>query len=252
MAEDWEFYLSSVDDHPASIFVDLGQAETAPEAQRPCLLRVSVKMQVAREDGLSDDEETDTLYAIEDELFAGIGHGLKARYVGRITAQGKRDHFYYGQSAEGFSAAVARALAGFPQYEYATGDAPDPEWDIYFDLLHPGGLDMQVIQNRRVVDRLTSSGDDLSQPRDVDHWLYFPSEHCRDQFVAQVESEGFRVERFASDKPDAEFGYGLRLVRSDRVNLEAIDPLAIDLFIRAEACGGEYDGWGCPVIHSGE
>ena len=216
MAEEWDFYLTTVDDHPASIFVDLGQAETAPEVQRPCLLRVSVKMQVAREDGLSDDEETETLYAIEDELFAGISRGLRARYVGRITSQGNRDYFYYGQSAEGFAAAVARAFAGFPVYEFACADAPDPEWDIYFDLLHPGALDMQTIQNRRVVDRLTSSGDDLSQPRDVDHWLYFPSEHSRDQFAAQVEGEGFRVEPFAAEKPDAEFGFGLHLTRNDR------------------------------------
>ncbi|MGE5195217.1 MAG: DUF695 domain-containing protein [Deltaproteobacteria bacterium] len=252
MAEDWDFYLSTVDDHPASIFVDLGQAESAPEAHRPHLLRVSVKLQAARADGLSDDEETETLYAIEDQLFAGIGRGVRARYVGRITTRGNRDYFYYGQSAEGFPDAVARALAGFPQYKYGYADVSDPEWEIYFGLLHPEPLDMQTIQNRRVVDQLAAGGDDLSQPRDVDHWLYFPSEHSRDQFIAQVENEGFRAEKFVAEKPDAEFGFGLRLIRSDRVRLDLIDPLAIDLFIRAEACGGEYDGWGCPVVRSSE
>jgi uncharacterized protein (TIGR01619 family) len=252
MAEDWDFYLGSADDHPASFFVDLGQAGSSPEPQRPHLLRVSVRLQVAREDGLSDDEETETLYSIEDGLFAEIGHGLRARYVGRVTSQGRRDYFYYGASAKGFPEAVARVFAGFPQYEYACGDGDDPEWEIYFNLLHPGALDMQTIQNRRVVDQLTTRGDDLSQARDVDHWLYFPSEHSRDQFIAQVESEAFRTEKFAAEKPDAEFGFGLRLIRSDRVNLDSIDPLAIDLFIRAEACGGEYEGWGCPVVRSGE
>jgi len=111
---------------------------------------------------------------------------------------------------------------------------------------------MQTIQNRRLVEQLTSSGDDLSQPRDVDHWLYFPSEHACDQFVAQVEHEGFRTETFLSDQPDAEFGFGLRLMRADRVDLQTIDALAIDLFLRAQACGGEYDGWGSPVVPSGE
>ena len=252
MAEDWDFYLGTVEDHPASIFVDLGQAESAPEQDRPHLLRVSLKLQSPRDDGLSEDEETETLYAIEDELFAGIGHGMRARYVGRMTTQGNRDHFYYGRSAQGFSDAVARAFVGFPQYKYRYADMPDPEWDVYFGLLHPSALDMQTIQSRRVVDGLVSSGDDLSQPRDVDHWLHFPSEHSRDQFIAQVENEGFRVEKFADETPHAEFCFGLKLIRNERVSLDLIGPLAVDLFIRAETCGGEYGGWGCSVVSSGE
>jgi uncharacterized protein (TIGR01619 family) len=252
MAEDWDFYLTRVDDDPASIFVDLGQAESSPEAERQWLLRVFIEMQVARDDGLCDDEETETLYAIEDELFARVGRGLRARYVGRITSQGSREYFYYGKSQEGFAAAVAKALARFPQYRFTFADERDPEWETYFELLHPGDLEMQTIQNRRLVEQLVSGGDDLSQPRDVDHWLYFPSEHSRDQFIAQVDHEGFRGEAFTADQPDAEFGFGLRIVRSDRVDLETIDPLAIDLFLRAEACGGEYDGWGCPVVGNGQ
>jgi uncharacterized protein (TIGR01619 family) len=252
MAEDWDFYVTAVDEQPASIFVDLGQAATAPEKDRPRLLRVTVKMQVARDDGLSDDEETETLYAIEDELFANVSRALRARYVGRLTTQGSRVYFYYGGAGDGFAGAVARAFESFPKYEFVCVDEQDPDWDIYFGLLHPGDLDMQTIQNRRVVERLTTSGDDLTQPRNVDHWLYFPSESSRSQLIAQVESEGFAIEPFAAEKPDAEFGFGLRLSRSDRVDLETIDALAIDLFLRAEQCGGQYDGWGCPVVRGGE
>jgi uncharacterized protein (TIGR01619 family) len=252
MAEDWDFYLGKVDDHPASIFVDLGQAAAAPEKERPHLLRVSMMLQAPRDDGLSEDEETETLYAIEDELFAGIGRGMKARYVGRMTTQGNRDYFYYGPSAEGFYDAVARAFAGFPQYKYSLADMPDPEWEIYFGLLHPAPVDMQTIQNRRVVDQLTANGDDLSLPREVDHVFYFPSENSREQFLAQVENEGFRAEKFAAETPHAEFGFGLKLIRSDSVRLDLIDPLVIDLFLRAQTCGGEYDGWGCSVVRAGE
>jgi regulator of RNase E activity RraB len=252
MAEEWDFYVTAVDDHPASIFVDLGLAATAPEKDRPCLLRVTVKMHVIRDDGLSDDEETETLYAIEDELFANVSRALRARYVGRLTTQGSRVYFYYGTGGDNFAGAVSRAFKSFPNYKFLCTDEQDPDWEIYFGLLHPGALDMQSIQNRRVVERLTTSGDDLTQPRNVDHWLYFPSESSRSQFSTQVESEGFAVEPFAAEKPDAEFGFGLRLSRSDRVDLETIDALAIDLFLRAEHCGGEYDGWGCPVVPGGE
>ncbi|HLJ09834.1 MAG TPA: DUF695 domain-containing protein [Planctomycetaceae bacterium] len=248
MAENWNFYLTNVDGHPASIFVDLGMADAAPDALRPWVLRVAVKMQSAREDGLSDSEEAETLDAIEDALFASVGRGLSARYVGRITTQGHRDHFYYGKSSNGFSVAVEKALTTFPQYKFALADQSDADWDVFFDLLYPGALDMQSIKNRQVIEQLTSNGDDLSQPREVDHWLYFPSEHSREQFTRQIENEGFRVETLANNEPDAEFGFGLHLARHDRVDLESIDALACDLLLRAESCGGEYDGWGCPVV----
>lgn len=252
MAEDWDFYLTRIDDHAASVFVDLGLAESAPEADRPCLLRVSLKLQIARDDGLSDDEETETLYAIEDELFAAICSTLRARYVGRITSQGSRDYFYYGRSADGLGAAVQKARDSFPKYTLACGDKHDPDWEIYFNLLHPNNLDMQSIQNRRVVDQLVAGGDDLTQPRDIDHWLYFPSEHSRAEFTRQVEQERFRIEDITVKQPDAEFSFGVRMTRSDRVDPAAIDALVADLFLRAESCGGEYDGWECGVVRAGE
>jgi uncharacterized protein (TIGR01619 family) len=248
MAEDWDFYVSLVDDHPASIFVDLEQARTAPDAKRPHLLRVTVVLKNPRDDGLSDDAESEVLYAIEDELYAMVAQILGARYVGRITCQGRRDHFYYGASAEGLRAAVERAFENFAGYEFETSDRPDPDWETYFNLLFPSRVDMQSIFNRRLVQQLTEQGVDLSMPREVEHFAYFPSVESRQRFVSQVEPEGFRVELCEAEAPDAEFRHGVCFTRSDRVDFEIIDGIVIDLFLRAEGCGGEYDGWGTALV----
>ena len=251
MAEDWDFYSSPVDDHPASIFVDLGQIDDAPDAKRPWLLRVMLTLKIGRDDGLSDQEETDVLYTIEDDLFAGVARVLRARYVGRLTTQGRREYFYYGFSADGLDQAAAKALAEYPQYEVTCRTEVDPDWKTYSDLLFPSDLDVQSIHNRRVVQQLSEHGDDLSQPRDIDHWLLFPSEESRDQFLIQVAGNGFRAESSMSDDLEGQFRYVVRLIRSDRVDLETIDGLVIDLFLRAQSCEGEYDGWESPVV-SGE
>lgn len=248
MAEDWDFYLSPVDDCPASIFVDLKQIETAPDASRPWLLRVTVPMKTPRDDGLTDSDEADVLDAIEDELFSAVARTLRARYVGRITTQGAREHFYYGSSAAGFSDAVGKATRRFPQYEIIGRDHADPRWETYTNLLFPSELDLQSIHNRRLVMQLTENGDDLSQPRDVDHWLYFPSEESRDQFLLQIAGNGFRADSFLDDDDTGvEFRFGAHLMRRDRVDLETIDGIVTDLFLRAESCGGAYDGWGAPL-----
>lgn len=243
MAEDWEFYIAPIDDHPASVFVDLKQIETAPDGTRPWLLRAVVRMNAPRDDGLTDPDEVHVLDAIEDALFAAVVRSLRARYVGRITTRGAREHFYYAASGAGFSEAVATAQLRFPQYTFECFDQADPRWETYATVLFPGELDLQSIHNRRVVSRLSENGDDLSQPRNVEHWIYFPSEESRDQFLVQIAGNGFRAESFLDEDSSVTFRFGVRLIRSDRVDLETIDGLVTDLFLRAKSCGGEYDGW---------
>lgn len=251
MAEDWDFYVATVDDHPASLFVDLGQIEQAPDVDRSWLLRVALPLRNPRGDGLSDPEETDVLYAIEDRLFAELGKGLRARYVGRVTTQGRREHFYYATSADGFEEAATRALAEYPLYAASCRAAHDPDWTTYSNVLFPGDLEMQSIQTRRVVLQLSEHGDDLSQPREIDHWVLFPSEEARDHFLIQVAGNRFRAVSSLSDDPSDKFRYVVRLTRTDRVELETIDGLVTDLFLRAQSCEGEYDGWESPVVSGG-
>jgi hypothetical protein len=250
MAEDWDVYVSPIDDHPAVIFVDLAPAKNPPDTQRPCLLRVSIELQVQREDGLSDPDETDVLYAVEDALFDSVAKSLRARYVGRVTTQGRRDHFYYGHSAEGFSAATSEAMRGFSNYRFKCTNEQDSAWSVYSEVLFPGDIELQSIYNRRIVDRLMEGGDDLTEPRDVDHWMYFPSEENRDQFLLQVAGNGFRSECTLGEAPNDELRYGVHLTRKDRVDLETIDGLVIDLFLRTRNCGGSYDGWETSVERS--
>lgn len=256
MAENWDVYICQVDDHPASVFVDLGQIDTLPDEKRPWLLRVAVPLQTPGREGLSDESEIDALYEVEDQLFGAVAQRLRARYVGRITTQGRREFFYYGKSAEGFDAAVRGAMSGVPQYAFECNDVENADWSVYLNLLYPSDLDLKTIYTRRAIQTLAESGDDLSQPREITHWLYFPSEVSRNDFIDQVAGEGFEFERL--DAPEelevttrariggelmSDLPFGLLLTRHDRADLQFLDPLVIDLFIRAQDMGGTYDGW---------
>jgi regulator of RNase E activity RraB len=248
MTEDWDFYFTLFDNRPATVFVDLALEGAAPDQSRAWLLRVAVALKVPREDGLSDESETELLYAIEDALFARLAGRHQARYAGRITGDGRREHFYYIPQRDSLEQAVAEAMSPFPEYDFGTRIEHDPQWRIFQETLVPDALETQTIHNRRLVEELESAGDDLSQPRDIDHWFYFSSPQARDAFAAQIEPEGFRPEAFLAEEPDAELRHGLKLTRQGSPELDVIDPLAIDLFLRAEQAGGEYDGWGCPVV----
>ena len=64
MSDDWDFYFCSVDNKPASIFVDLGIAKEAPMAEYSVMAYVRTHMQAPRDDGLSSQVEFETLKSL--------------------------------------------------------------------------------------------------------------------------------------------------------------------------------------------
>lgn len=243
MAEDWDVYFTSRPPPLRSILVDLGLRETAPDAARGTLLRTRIPLLVPREDGLSDESETESLYAIEDALFQELGRGLGARYVGRCTRAGQREFFYYGRGGERFPVALVSVQMKFPQYQFEAEAEDDPDWNIYFEQLYPTEIDLLSIQNRRVTEQLADLGDTLLEPRQVTHSMYFATPHSREQFLKTIAAEGFGISLKETAEPDAEYRYGVDLTRQDRVDLNSIDGLVVDLYLRVVQAGGEYDGW---------
>lgn len=156
MTDDWDFYFCSVgvDDRPASIFVDLGVAKDAPLAAYPVMSYVRVSMRNPRHDGLSSNEEFETLKSMEDQLGDLLTRGGSAVYVGRNTSNGYRDFYFYCAREVDWDTRVAESMVS-SGYTYECGSRADPEWHTYFDFLFPGDREMQSIQNRRVCDSLS-------------------------------------------------------------------------------------------------
>jgi hypothetical protein len=239
MAEDWDIYICPIDDHLTSVFVDLALHDEAPQAHRPWLLRVAVSLRDPGPDGLGVPDEVDALYAIEDDLFQQVAESFPSRYVGRTTSQGRR-----ARSAERLVERVDRLRLRFPAYTFNVATILDTGWDYYFDTLFPSDLDWQTIQTRRQIDAMIEHGIDVNLPCDVVHVVRFPEPGRRIDFRNQSEPEGFQCEDFSPDEAEEHVNrFGLRLVRRDPIALEYLDGLVVDLFLRAAAGGGEYDGW---------
>jgi len=243
MSSDWDFYFCQVEGRPASIFLDLGIAADAPVASHPHLGYVSVEMRQPRPDGLSSQEEFDALSAIDDSLSAGVAGGGNAFYVGRNTSDGNRDYFFFAADPVAFAADVERAMARFPAYRFASGSQPDPDWSTYFDFLSPSEDDRQRILNRRVQLQLEAHGDDQSQPRPIDHRLYFPDGAAAAAFTARLAGQGFEI---APPVAMEEGDVAVDLKRSDRPG--DMDDVVLALIADARPSGGSYDGWGCTIV----
>jgi hypothetical protein len=245
MTKNWDFYSLLVNDEPASIYVDLGIEADVPMAALPHMAYIRLYMNQPRADGLSSQEEFDTLIRIEDVIEADLC-GAAVGYVGRNTSGGCRDFFFYTSEAQAWPDKVAQVLSAFENYRYETGTREDAEWSTYLDFLLPGQLDRHRMQNRRVCDALAQHGDKLTAERDIDHWSYFQSLDAATAYLAQVEALGFRV-RDRSVHEDGALRHGVQIWRADVPSYRNIDGITVPLFEASERHGGEYDGWECAV-----
>lgn len=246
MADKWKSYFCNVNDHPASIFVNLGLRDDVPILSKTSLLWVWVYFRSPRPDGLSDGKEAPTLFKIEDALDLSVAQVCRAIPCGRITTEGHREFYFYGETSDGFAETVKSALAGFEGYKFEMGEQQDPLWEQYLDVLYPSPEDLERIKNRDVLDVLTEKGDVLSAAREVRHWLYFRSQQARNSFSEDAAKVGFRV--VSESAVDGELHFGVSVARTQSVEQEHIDATVIELVRLAQRFEGEYDGWETPIV----
>lgn len=247
MPEGWNFYFCKVNDVLASIALDLSLRKQVPDVSRPELLWVWVYFKSPGPDGLSDSSEFDSLVAIEEQITESLEQKFHAILSGRTTTGGRREFYYYGAHSDGFEPVVAGALGHFPGYQFDCGTQKDPGWKQYLNVLHPSDEDRQRIENRSVLEILEQKGDALKAPRDVFHWVYFPTKKDRDAFWDVIRPLEYRMQS-QPDNPEGALPFGLCIVRFQSVKQDDVDEAVIQLFRHAKEFHGDYDGWETEVI----
>lgn len=242
----WKSYLCKVNGELASILLDLGLGSVSPIASKPVLLWVWIYFQSPRTDGLSDDGEAPTLFKIEDSLKECLAHECQAILSGRITTQGRREFYFYGEKREGFRNSVEAALKDFEGYKFDLGDEDDPGWEQYINVLYPSPEDLQRIANMDLLDVLKKNGDVHTVAREVQHWLYFGSDSSRAHFRDAVAGSDFNID--SEYMSEGQLPYCIVVPRTQSVEQSAIDSTVIELLQLAQEFGGEYDGWETPII----
>ena len=137
MTEDsnnWKPYFCNVNSKLASILVNLGLRDSVPIRTKPWLLWTWVYFQSPRPDGLSDNKEAPTLFEIEDALTACVSKACQAMLCGRITTEGRREFYFYGETKDGFRRAVETGLSRFEGYKFDLGEQKDPLWEQYLKV----------------------------------------------------------------------------------------------------------------------
>ena len=244
---DWDAYFCLIEDRPASIATDLDLRRFAPFLDSQWMIQISVLVREPDESGLPRGTELETLSAIEDALAYQLGSQLSAIQVGRAAFHGYRLFFFYCSNPDSVASVMAEAMCDFPGYKAELVVSEEPDWDTYFQFLLPDAREFQRMQNRRLLEELEQLGDDSSQERLVEHWLFFRTEELRSNFLKWALGEGFLPVGLEREEED-ELPWKLRLGRNEFTQEEDLDEAVLTLFDKVQEFEGEYDGWETYVV----
>jgi len=240
--EEWDFYFSHVDNIIGSFYLNLGLKRSAPQKDKPNLLWISLNMNNPREDGLSSNEEFNSLAEIEDRLVDFITRQSNSIYAGRLTTNGTRDFYFYAGDTAFYDKAISEAMVAFPSYSFEYGIKEDKEWEQYLQFMYPEPMQYQSMLNRRVIHNLEKEGDPLTHPRPVQHWIYFKTQKDQDVFLAEIAQLNFNI--IHKGMPTlGDYPVSLSISRIDHVDHRSVDEYVLYLWQLAQKCNGEYDGW---------
>ena len=201
-------------------------------------------MNAPRPDGLSSNEEFETLSTIEDALTKRLEEDCNACLAGRITGDSRREFYYYGSRPLNLERMVQQELANFPGYRFDCDTQPDPDWRQYLDVLYPTDENYECIKNMAVLEVLSEAGDDPDLVRPIWHYVLFKSDDGLNQFIEWSRDNGFELDdRVRSDGPGKLEPGSVCIVSSHTTRPDEIDNYVLKVFGAARQFGGEYDGW---------
>lgn len=238
--EEWNFYMTNIEDKQASIYLNLGLHKYIPIKEKSNLGWISIKLNNPTENGLTTNEESNILFEIEDWIIENI-NTTNSIYIGRLTSNGFRDFYFYSKNIEQFKNEAQKVKSKFNGYQFLIDIKNDKNWNGYLDI-YPNEMDMQSMSNREVLEYLEKNGDNLSKGREVFHWIYFKNENDRQRYIETVKKEKFEVVNENINKRE-KFPYSLQVKRIDKVGYGDIDDYTLYLWKTAKEHNGDYDGW---------
>lgn len=98
--------------------------------------------------------------------------------------------------------------------------------------------------NERVIHHLRRLGADTSKPREIEFFIYVPTEECAYTVAAEIQKEGFDVQVELSVRGDQWLCCATKTLVP---LLEELNRISEHFTILAESQGGIYDGWGTGI-----
>lgn len=239
--EKWDAYIASYDDGPGSTTVRMDLKEIAPVKDYSFIIITGINYE-PDERGFPLNS-MDDLYQVDDSLFS-ILSSKEIIHSGTFTHQGERLNYFYTKDTIGIRSILEEKYAlCFPDKKYpAIRIEEDKNWEAYLDFLYPNEDIQNYMGDQAVLEQLEKHGDDMTTPRQIDHWVYFKTAEEGKKFVAEIKTEGFKIVG-VNKLEEGELPFQLQFFKESNIDLDSVYELTTHLRLLAKKYNGDYDGW---------
>lgn len=229
-----DFYETLENDEvPARIEVDLSLIDIAPDEEKIWLLWIFFKV--------ADSLDTEFVN-FKTDLAQKLFTELDALYAGSITKEGWCELYFYAPTSKKFENITSEVMKAHQSYPYERGSSKDTKWEMYLERLYPEPINMIAMQNRDTIAALLAEGDDLSVPREVEHYCFFQTPTACKRFAQSMSQQGFEIkEEMNNDESD--YSYGVTLTKTESITPEQVEETTSMLYETTLQERGLYEGW---------
>ena len=230
--------LSDGDELTIEVDVDAGEFKS----DYPWLLSVFVKY-----DGLDDSSDAyEEFLETKESLIIAVEYEDKAKYLGSRVVDGWSEFYFCASSSKEFDSTVSAILKN-SGYVYESNIVRDSKWGFYETQLFPSELEFAHIQSAKIIFLLEEEGEDLTVPRDVEHYVSFETPTQKNRFINTLELDGFS---FKDEISSEEFENGMALVKKHAVTDEEVQKVVNELFEAVKKEQGYYEGWSTTLVNA--
>jgi len=255
--DNWESYLIKKEKGLMSISVNMDLNIAKPNYKN--LLIVGVNTRKCLQNGYPDPDGLEELYTFSDSVANAIDEITKSRLAGIITYQCAGFDVFYVKDTLNLRQNIHETIdKNFSQSKNYTVIERDKNWDYYHNNLYPKNLSEDFFINQDFLKQLVEEGDDLAEPRELKHWIYFYNPKKRVKFIDEIKKLDFAIDsvNYKKDKKfiDVQNSYyyskvksyplEVKISRKDSINPASISKLTNMLKTFAGTLNGKYDGWG--------
>lgn len=193
------------------------------------------------------DENSDSFenfLETKESLIIALEHENISKYVGARVKDDWNEFYFYAKSAKNLEIIVTKMLKE-SGYKYESGVVKDAKWDFYHKNLYPTELEFHNIESDKIIFLLEEEGDELSTPRDVEHYVSFDTATQKERFIQNALTCGFK---FKDDISSEEFEHGVALVKLHTVVNEEVRRVVEELYELVKKEYGYYEGWSTILV----
>jgi len=245
----WETYISMYENNiPASTTVRMELLEIAPIKRYPIVVETGLTYIPGENDGFPDIQTLEMLHELSSKLENLFRRNGEHLFVGSFMSNGDRFEYYYLTEISDIENQLHSFYKkNYPNQEYEINVVKDVKWTYYKDFLYPNDETLAYISDEKLIKRIEDSGDNTSQSRKINHWLFFKSERKMNKCKTILTKEGFTLESETVNKKN-NLPYELKISKQGPIIIDSIFNTTCFLRETTEKYKGRYDGWETSIV----